>query len=231
MATQLITGANRGLGLANVTLALAAGDEVIAAVRDLSDKAELDSLSAANPGRVQVIEYDARDAAAPARVKAAIGDRPVDILFSNAGMYGPEGQSLGHVDGDGFLDTIAVNVVAPLRLAEALADNVAASTHKVIANQSSRMGSIADNGSGGFYAYRASKAALNAVTKSLSVDLASKGITVIALHPGWVKTRMGGPSAPIDAETSARGQQKVLRSAGLSSSGKFFDYDGSELPW
>lgn len=231
METVLVTGASRGIGLEHVRRFAEAGAYVFAAARDLEGAAELRALAAAQSDRIAMIAYDAQDRAAPGAVKTAIGDRPVDLLLNNAGVYGPPSQSFGALDADGFMETIAVNTLAPLRLAQALVENVAASNRRLIANQSSQMGSIADNRSGGFYAYRASKAALNMVTQSLARDLAPRGVAVVSLHPGWVRTRMGGQSAPLEIAQSVEGQQAVLARIGMAESGGFFNYDGARIAW
>jgi len=124
-----------------------------------------------------------------------------------------------------------VNVLGPMRMAEAFVENVSRSQRRIIACVSSRLGSIADNTSGGSYLYRSSKAALNAVVKSLSVDLKDRGIVAVALHPGWVQTDMGGPKAPIRPQESVQGLRKVLEGLKAVDSGKFLSYDGSEVPW
>lgn len=229
MTTVLITGANRGIGLEHARRFAADGATVLAACR--APGAELLELAKANPDRVQTLAYDASDVNAGKALKAAVGERPVDILFLNAGVYGGDQQRLGAVDPHGFLDTLKINTLAPLLAVDALADNVAASQRRLIALQSSRMGSIEDNGSGGYHAYRASKAALNMLAKGLSVDLAPRGVTVVALHPGWVRTRMGGPSAPVSVEDCVDGQQKLLAGLTTSQSGHFFDYTGKTIPW
>ena len=126
---------------------------------------------------------------------------------------------------------LTVNALAPLQLAEVFADNVAASQRKVMAFQSSLMGSVGDNGSGGFYDYRISKAALNMVAKGVANDLRSRGVISVALHPGWVRTRMGGPSATVGVEECVEGQQRLLERVRHSESGSFFNYDGRVLPW
>jgi NAD(P)-dependent dehydrogenase (short-subunit alcohol dehydrogenase family) len=138
--------------------------------------------------------------------------------------------AFGAIDSTAFLDVMRINTLAPLLLAQALADNVAASTRKIIANQSSLMGSIAD-ASGGAYAYRGSKAALNMATKLMAKDLAPRGVTVLTLHPGWVRTRMGGEAAPLSIEESVAGQQAIFAKAAPAMSGRFFNYTGEELPW
>jgi NAD(P)-dependent dehydrogenase (short-subunit alcohol dehydrogenase family) len=144
---------------------------------------------------------------------------------------GARRQSFGDVDTEAVLNLIHVNALAPLKLAEALADNVAKSDRKVMAFQTSLMGSIEDNGSGGAYAYRLSKAALNMVGKSVANDLRGRGVIAVLLHPGWVRTRMGGPSGKISVEECVEGQQRILDALTPEQSGRFFNYDGRELPW
>jgi NAD(P)-dependent dehydrogenase (short-subunit alcohol dehydrogenase family) len=224
MKTVLISGANRGIGLEHAQRYAAAGVHVIAAVREVRAP-ELAAIGA------EIIGYDAADPSAPAKVRAALGERPIDLLFNNAGIYGGDRQNFGGVDPEAFLETIRVNTLGPLLMAQALADNVAASERKIIANQSSLMGSVSDNGMGGYHAYRASKSALNMVSKGLANDLRGRGIIVVALHPGWVKTRMGGENAPVTTADCAQGQQKLLAGLSAAQSGKFFNYDGRELPW
>jgi NAD(P)-dependent dehydrogenase (short-subunit alcohol dehydrogenase family) len=152
-------------------------------------------------------------------------------MFANAGAMGGRGQSFGDVDVEGVLDLIRVNALAPLKLAEALADNVARSERKVMAFQTSLMGSIGDNGSGGAYAYRLSKAALNMAGRGVANDLRGRGVIAVLLHPGWVRTRMGGSGARISVEDCVEGQQRLLDALTPEHSGRFFNYDGRELPW
>ena len=127
--------------------------------------------------------------------------------------------------------TFKINSIAPLKLAEALCEQIARSEKKTIACLSSKMGSMADNGSGGSYIYRSSKAALNAVVKSMSIDLRPQGIKAVALHPGWVKTDMGGPNAEISTQESVSRMFEHLLSLTMADSGRFIDIDGSDIPW
>jgi NAD(P)-dependent dehydrogenase (short-subunit alcohol dehydrogenase family) len=160
------------------------------------------------------------------------------VLLNNAGVSGAgapgpisgAAQRFDDVSADIMVDTFRINAVAPLLVTRALIDNVAASERKVVAMQSSQMGSI-DDASGGYYAYRASKTALNMIAKALSEDLRSRGVIILALHPGWVRTDMGGGSAPVEADASAKGQQDLFDRATLRESGRFWVYDGRELPW
>ncbi len=232
MSVVVVTGANRGLGLAHAKRFAERGFDVISTARDPDSATALQALASAHDN-LTVRRYDARDPAGANALKAEIGETPVDILFNNAGVMGPPSaeQVFDAVAVDEILDTVRVDALAPLELSRVLADNVAASTKKLIANQSSLMGSIADNGSGGFYAYRTAKAALNMIGRSMARDLAPRGITVLTLHPGWVKTDMGGPSGTITPETCAEGQQALFDRASASDSGRFLNYDGRELPW
>lgn len=229
MPTALITGANRGIGLGHTKVLLSRGWTVHAAVRNPDGATDLNALDPGE-GELKVHAYDANDPGSLKSLKAEITE-PLDILFANAGVMGPSDQSFGSNDYDGLIDTLRTNVMAPLALAEAFADQVAQSTLKVIALQSSRMGSVSDNDSGGRYAYRASKAALNAVGKSLSVDLKDKGIHVLILHPGWVKTDMGGPNGLVTVEDSVNAQLDLIARANADMSGRFFHISGEDLPW
>jgi NAD(P)-dependent dehydrogenase (short-subunit alcohol dehydrogenase family) len=231
MKTVLITGANRGIGLEHVRRFAARGVRVFATARTPAEAGELQALAAGSDGRVEVLAYEANDFEAPSRLKAALGATALDLLFANAGAIGDKSKSFGSVDAEDVLQLIRVNALAPLKLAEALADNVAASQRKLIAFQSSRMGSIGENGSGGYYAYRLAKGALNMIARNVSIDLRSRGVIAVALHPGWVRTRMGGESAPVSVDECVAGQQRLFDSLTLAESGRFFSYDGSELPW
>ncbi|PWE18139.1 short-chain dehydrogenase [Marinicauda salina] len=229
MPHALITGANRGLGLGHTRTLLEREWTITATCRE-PEKA--DDLKALDPGdgRLRIVRYDAAKLdAAETLAKEVSG--PIDILFANAGAMGPKDQSFGHAASQAFLDTMAVNALAPLALAEAFADQVAASQMKVIALQSSRMGSIADNDSGGRYVYRASKAALNAIGKSLSIDLKDRGVIVLILHPGWVRTDMGGPNGLLTIQESVDGELDLIARANPAMSGRFFHVNGQDLPW
>ena len=231
MKNILITGANRGIGLEHVRRYADRGAHIWAATRAPDEAHDLASLAAAHKDRVEILPYDAAAAGSAAALQRRLGDAPIDLLFANAGAMGPRPQSFGAVDADAVLDLIRINALAPLQLAEALADNVARSERKLIAFQTSLMGSIADNGSGGYYAYRLSKVALNMVGKGVANDLRGRGVTAVLLHPGWVRTRMGGPSGKISVEECVEAQQRLLDRLSPADSGKFYNYDGRELPW
>jgi len=183
---------------------------------------------AASDAGGEVFVADVSDPNSIGRLKASVGDAPLDVLLNNAGVYGKE-QAFGAVDPEGFLSVIRTNTLGPLKMAEAFAGQL--SGRKIVASVSSLMGSIAENSSGGYYAYRASKAALNMVMKNLALDLKGQGVTAVALSPGWVRTDMGGPDAPLDPPTAVAGLRAVLDKVSLNDSGKFFHFDGRELPW
>ena len=218
MPKILITGANRGLGLEFVRQYKEAGWDIVATARETS--AELDSLG------VRVERLDMSDLDSVSR----FGERldSLDVMIANAGTYGPKSPRSGE-DGQDWLQTFAVNTVAPYLLAQSVLPLVARSNGKLIAI-TSKMGSIDDNGSGGFVAYRSSKSALNSAWRSLAIDNRGKA-TCAVLHPGWVQTRMGGSSAPLSPEQSIAAMRKVIHGLGPDDSGRFFNYDGTEIPW
>ncbi len=139
--------------------------------------------------------------------------------------------AFGALDYDDWARVLTVNVLGQARVAEALVDNVAASEQKKVITLSSELGSVGANSTGGLYAYRSSKAAVNAVMKSMSIDLASRGIIAVPMHPGWVRTDMGGPRAPLSAEESVSGMRRVIAGLTIADSGRFLQWDGKELPW
>lgn len=225
MPTLLITGANRGIGLELTKRYAAAGWGVIATCRDPKQAGDLKAVKGdVTIEALEVTDYAAIDALAQKHAGAAI-----DLLLNNAGIYGNRDGALKISDFDTYLDVLHVNSVAPMKVALAFLPQVQAAKGK-IATISSRMGSIETSG-GGSYVYRASKAAINAAMHNLALDIKSAGVTVIVLHPGWVKTDMGGQGADIDVQTSAAGLQKTIDGAALKDTGKFLNYDGSEIPW
>lgn len=226
MPTLLITGANRGIGLELTRNYAAAGWDVIACCREPAKAEALRAL----PGRITVEALDVTDYAAVDALAARLAGRPIDLLLNNAGIYGNRDGALSVADFDTYLRVLHVNSVAPLKVALAFLPQLKAAPAGKIATISSRMGSIG-LGAGGSYAYRASKAAVNAAMHNLALDLKSAGICCIVLHPGWVKTDMGGQGADITPQVSAAGLQKVIDGASMAASGKFLNYDGQEFPW
>jgi len=230
MGSILVTGSNRGIGLELVRCFADLSWRVFAACRHPQDAAELQELAGAHP-LLTVHPLDVSDPAQIRRLADELRDLPIDILFNNAGIFGPAQQGFGESDPAGWLETLRVNTVAPLQMAEAFVENVARSRLKVIASMGSLMGSLADNTSGGYYAYRTSKAGVHMVMRGLAADLSPRGIVAVVFHPGWVQTRMGGPTAPVTPRESAAGISEVLQRLTPRDTGKFFDYTGAERPW
>ena len=223
MQTILITGANRGIGLALVRHYLARGDAVIGVCRH-SSRDLGDSGARVESG------VDVTDAAALDALARRLGDIRIDVLWLNAGILARE--SLGAIDAAGFDSVRAqfeVNALGPLRVAQALLGHVA--NPAKLAIMTSRMGSVSDNDSGGFYGYRASKAAVNAIGKSLAVDLKPRGVAVFLMHPGYVATDMVGGSGDIRPEVAAERLVATLDTLGPDQSGSFWHSNGSALPW
>ena len=232
MYTTLITGANRGIGLELARQYAADGWRVLACCRHPEKAAALNELAVQHSGRVQVLALDVTDLAQIDALSGALANESIDLLVNNAGVY-PDAQfkGFGQTDYAKWMLAFQVNTMAPLKMAEAFVAQVARSRLKTIATISSMMGSIDDNTSGGSYLYRSSKAAVNMVNKSLSIDLKGEGITAVVFNPGWVKTDMGGPDAVISVQESVSGLRRVIGRLTQADSGKFFDYDGREIAW
>lgn len=230
MKTVLITGTNRGLGLEFVKQYLEAGQKVIATARDPAQSAELQALRERYSKQLSLHALDVISADSRKQFAKAIGDQPVHLLINNAGVHGGWGQ-LGKLNEEEWLKCLHINSIAPIKMVEALRANLANAEQATVAILSSKMGSIADNTSGGSYIYRSSKAALNAAAKSLAVDLEGEKIKVVILHPGWVRTDMGGPNGLIDPPTSIGGMRRVLANLTWEQCGSFIAYDGTVIPW
>ena len=238
MPTVLITGANRGLGLEFALQYSASGWQVHACCRNPTAASDLAELAGGARGKVVVHRLDPTDVAAVGRLADELSDTPIDVLINNAGRYTLGGfaaarpeVAFGNSDFNDWEQVFRINVFAPMAMAEAFADHLASSEQRKLVTISSSMGSIGLNASGGSYAYRSSKAAVNAVMRSLSLDLAERGILVALLHPGWVSTDMGGPEADITPEVSVTGMRKVIESLQPEESGCFRDYRGRNLSW
>lgn len=226
----LITGANRGIGLEFVKQLTSRGDTVFATCRTPAQAEELNALANEYQDLVTVLELDVADSKSVDNLLAALkqNDTKLDVLINNAGIY-PQGGTLGELDYDAFIKGFEVNSIAPLRLAEAILPLLTGA--KKVVNVTSQMGSIADNTSGGSYAYRMSKAALNMGFKSFAIDTQPKGVTSLVLHPGWVQTDMGGPNALITTEQSVEGMLKTIDEATLAQSGNFYGWKGNTIGW
>lgn len=216
----VITGANRGIGLELARHYAREGCDVIGVCRQSSD--DLAEVASEVIDGVDVATVDGID-----KLKSALAGKKIGLLINNAGLL--QDEQLGSIDFDSIRKQMEINAYAPLRVAEALVPQIEEGGK--IANITSRMGSIADNDSGGRYGYRASKAALNAFGKSLAVDLKPKGIAVAQLHPGYVKTRMVNFGGMITPEESARGLAERIANLNLENTGSFWHSNGDELPW
>jgi NAD(P)-dependent dehydrogenase (short-subunit alcohol dehydrogenase family) len=231
MPTTLITGANRGLGLELARQYAADGWRVHACCRRPEAATELGELASGAPGSVLVHELDVLDRARIDALADELRGEPIDVLLLSAGLHGERGKGPAEIDHDVWDHVFRVNAMAPLAIAGAFVDHVAASALRRIVLLSSIMGSIGANADGGNYVYRSSKAAANAVARSLAFDLRPRDILVLALHPGWVRTEMGGQQAPLSPEESVAGMREVIVNLTPARSGRFLDYRGTPLPW
>jgi NAD(P)-dependent dehydrogenase (short-subunit alcohol dehydrogenase family) len=231
MPTILVTGANRGLGLEFARQYAADGWQVLAACRAPDEAAELKELANEAAGRVRVLPMDVTDAASVRAAAAGLQGEAIDLLLNNAGVGGPSGQRIGSLDYAAWAKVLDTNALGPMRVVEAFLENVAMSRLKQVVTITSGMGSLADNTSGGSYAYRSSKAAVNMVMKSLSIDLAARGITCVVMNPGWVRTDMGGQGGKLSPAESIKAMRSVIATLRPQDSGKFLNYTGKPFPW
>ena len=227
----LITGASRGIGLAMVRYGMEKGWDVLACCRHPQQAEKLLSMAQLSNGRISVYVADMSELATIQALAYELRNESIDMLINNAGVYGSERNSFGQVDAQDWVETFKVNTIAPLKMSEAFVEQLSMGHNKVIACLSSKMGSMDDNTSGGSYIYRSSKAALNAVVKSMSIDLAEREIKCVVLHPGWVKTEMGGPNAEITTKESVSKIFNTLLSLKMEDSGRFIDIDGTDIAW
>jgi len=227
MATYLITGANRGLGLEFARQLTKRGDDVIATCRDPDQASELESLG------VRMERVDVADEASVLALADRLGGAPIDVLVNNAGVQQLD-MTLDKVDPEVMLDVFRINAVGPVLVTRAFLDNLRAGERRLVFNVSTNLASIANNGpdkAGGWYAYRASKAALNMLTVNLAHELQEDGFCMVAVHPGWVKTDMGGPNAPVTQPESIAGMLGVIDQLDAKDTGRFMDYQGRPMPW
>ena len=228
MTTILVTGANRGIGLEFVRQYASDGAEIIACCRKPAAATELNALAKA--GKVRVMALDVGEASSAAALAQALRGEAIDILINNAGVFGPKERSDSERYYEEFARTFRTNSIGPLIVSQALRDNLALSHDKKLVVLTSKMGSISDS-SGGSLAYRASKAAVNMIMHGLDREWAADGILVAILHPGWVKTEMGGPGALITPQESVRGLRARIAELRPQTSGHYLDYRGKEIAW
>ncbi len=225
MPTVLLTGANRGIGLAFAGAYAADGWRVLATCRNPRAAGELGAVK----GDVQVHPLDVADDGAIGALAQSLKGEAIDLLINNAGISADD--AFGRTDTDDWLRAFLPNSIAPIHVLEAFLPHLERGREKTAVALTSKMGSIADNGSGGSYIYRSSKAALNAAMKSAAIDLRPRGIKVAVFHPGWVRTEMGGPNGLIDTTASVAGLRAKIAALTPAESGGFFNYDGKALPW
>lgn len=229
MARWVVTGANRGIGLEFVKQLAERGDAVEATARDLEAAGELAAL-AKKHGQVRRHAVDVRDDASVLSMANAIGGDAVDVLVNNAGVMGKM-TSLENVDLADASATFDANALGPIRVTRALLPNLTKAARPRVAHITSGMGSIGDNTSGGAYAYRMSKAALNMANKSMSIDLSDRGIVSVVVNPGWVQTDMGGGGAPTPVSESVSRMIAIFDELSLTRTGSFIDYRGGTIEW
>jgi NAD(P)-dependent dehydrogenase (short-subunit alcohol dehydrogenase family) len=228
MQHALITGANRGIGLQLVRRFLEEGWQVTAACRKPDDAAALQALAC---NRLQILPLDVSDTRSVLALVAALHNAPLDVLVNNAGIMGPEQQNVRDMDYEGFQQVLNINTVAPLRVSAALLPNLKLTLRPRIVTISSQMGAFGLDMGPGHIAYSASKAAVSKVMQLMAKELAPEGIIVCPVHPGWVKTDMGGPSAQLEAADSAAGLYRLIDGLQPQHSGRFWTWDGQEHTW
>ncbi len=223
-----VTGASRGLGREFVRQLSDRGDRVVATARDLGRKPQI-------PNEAEnVLILDAGAAASIEGLGARYGSDTLDVLINNIGVSS-EARTLATLDAAEMLRVFMVNSVAPILIARQFLPNLKRGTRKLVVNISSQLGSIANNagpgGGGSSYAYRASKAALNMLTVSMSQELKADGIACVAMHPGWVRTDMGGEKASLSPDESVRSMLRTIDRLAIADTGRFLNHDGVAIPY
>ena len=228
MSTVLITGANKGVGLELVKIYAARGDRVLACCRNPAEASDL----AAVEGNVEVIGVHVSDGASVAELASALEGQSIDILINNAGMAGPgfADQSVLNMDFEGWMETLEVNTLAPVRVLQALMDNLKASGDAKAVSITSQMGALSLD-MPVMYAYCTSKAALNKFMKMAALELGKDGVNVCVIHPGFVKTDMGGPNAEITPQESGEGIVNVIDGLNAENNGGFWKWNGEVHGW
>lgn len=232
--TFLITGANRGIGLAVTRVLLSQGDKVFAACREPQKAEELKALQKAHPGALELVPLEVvSDSSIAEAVKAVSGKtKHLDVVFNNAGIQAqPYNAHLEQVELSKMRDSFEVNTLGPLRISRAFLPLLRKSANPRIVNMTSGLASLSGKSEGAFYPYGVSKAGLNMLTRTMAFDLQGEKVVVVCLDPGWVKTDMGGPGAPLTPEESAAAIAKTLKGLTMKQTSLFLYNDGSELKW
>ena len=225
MKNILITGANRGIGLKFAEI-LSANNNIYATARDITKADDLKKFD-----NTELLELDLLNKDSIKSFCSELKDIPLDMIINNAGIFQDEQMEETILDPELWLDEIMINAIGPVVLSQKLKENIMSGNDKKIIFISSQMGSIDDNYSGGYYFYRTSKSALNSAAKSLSIDWKADGISVLMLHPGWVRTDMGGSNAKLDIDTSVSKMLDVINSLDMGKTGAFLNYEGKKLEW
>jgi NAD(P)-dependent dehydrogenase (short-subunit alcohol dehydrogenase family) len=229
--TVLITGANRGLGLEFTRQLCEQKYRVIATCRNPLKAGFLQQLAKANE-QLSIHQLDVCDDQSIANLLTTLGDTAIDWLINNAGTVGEPGVTIGNIKRENFLHVTNVNCLGPLKVSEALLPNLQKSADKLVIAISSSLGNISSDQQGHAYAYRCSKAALNCGMRALAIDIANTGIKVMLMHPGWVRTDLGGPNADIDVELSVTGMLRVIETNKTTCHAEMmYSYDGNIIAW
>jgi NAD(P)-dependent dehydrogenase (short-subunit alcohol dehydrogenase family) len=227
-STVLITGANRGIGLKFAEEYSKLGWHVIATCRNPSHANKLNQL-AKEFGSIEIYPLEVSSSDQIHELADALKNKPIDVLINNAGIH--RSCTLGSIDKQAWLESFTINSIAPYEVTIHLLDNILQGSLKKVISITSKMGSIDDNTSGGSYIYRSSKTALNSIMRSLEHDLGHHGIATLTLHPGWVRTDMGGMGAWINVDESVAGMIKQIEKLNLSNAGRYVDYAGKKINW
>jgi NAD(P)-dependent dehydrogenase (short-subunit alcohol dehydrogenase family) len=227
MQSVLVTGASRGLGLEFAHQYAADGHRVFACARQPEQAADLRALRARYP-MVSIHALVVGERRSVAELALELSEQPIDILINNAGVTGPDAQDFGETDDAAWLDVMKVNALGALQVCEAFVSHVERGRRKLMAAITSGMGSIAD-ATGGSYAYRCSKAALNMILRCMASDLRSSGVIALSVNPGWVRTEMGGACARLSPEQSVSSLRRIFDRVRIEDSGKFLNWNGREF--
>ena len=228
MSTVLVTGANRGIGYEFVKQYSKNNFNVLACCRSAENASELQEL-AKEVKNIKIYELDVGNINIIKNLSQQLKNEKIDVLINNAGIY--RSSTIGNINYDEWMESFKINTIAPYQIVEAFLDQILNSDLKKVVSITSKMGSIDDNTTGGSYIYRSSKTALNSMMRSLTHDLVDRGIATLTLHPGWVRTDMGGPGGWIDSFESVQGMIREIDKLTIDDSGKYLDYAGKSINW
>tara|TARA_B110000879_G_scaffold203391_1_gene280929 strand:- start:183 stop:869 length:687 start_codon:yes stop_codon:yes gene_type:complete len=228
MSTVLVTGANRGLGYEFVKQYSENKFDVLACCRNIHEAKKLTELAEIS-NNIKIYELDVGNIKTIKNLSQQLRNEKIDVLINNAGIY--RSSTIGNINYDEWMESFRINTIAPYQIVEAFLDQILNSDLKKVVSITSKMGSIDDNTTGGSYIYRSSKTALNSMMRSLTHDLVDRGIATLTLHPGWVRTDMGGPGGWIDSFESVQGMIREIDKLTIDDSGKYLDYAGKSINW